>query len=278
MENKIQLDIPPVQSVPQTPVPPSPKWFIILLFASIELIIVAGSLFIGIQIGKKQKVDSQTTSTPQPLASTTTADNPKVSNIQSKENTNCSTNFSSKYLNLNFKYDNCYWDINEILGNSGSGGTPYTLTASNSKTENILLITGENSGMGGGYPECEKVNDITLLNGNIVRFKKENNTLLYLNEKNEFAIKGYAGKFGDAKFKEYFTLLNPEAYPDANMCWRSGGINLVSLINPPEVRNELIDGGNSYELTITINKSVPNDAFIQETDTFAVAIFSNLIK
>lgn len=58
MENKIQPNIPPVQLAPQSlasvPTPPSTNWSKILIFIVLVLIVVSGSIFIGIQIGKNQ--------------------------------------------------------------------------------------------------------------------------------------------------------------------------------------------------------------------------------
>ncbi|MDO8657876.1 MAG: discoidin domain-containing protein [Candidatus Levybacteria bacterium] len=69
MENEIQQNVPQGQTLPQTPplVPPFTNWLKILLFTVLGLIIVAGSVFVGIQIGKNQEfwninvADKQTT-------------------------------------------------------------------------------------------------------------------------------------------------------------------------------------------------------------------------
>jgi hypothetical protein len=58
MENEIQQNNPPVQPLPQTstsaPTPPPTNWSNVLLFTILGLIVVAGSVFAGIQIGKTQ--------------------------------------------------------------------------------------------------------------------------------------------------------------------------------------------------------------------------------
>lgn len=58
MENEIPQNIPQGQILPQTsvslPTPPSANWSKILLLIVLGLVIVAGSIFIGIQVGKNQ--------------------------------------------------------------------------------------------------------------------------------------------------------------------------------------------------------------------------------
>jgi len=56
MENEVQTNIPPIQPLPHTSTsdltPPSTNWSKVLIFTVLGLIIIAGSIFIGIQIGK----------------------------------------------------------------------------------------------------------------------------------------------------------------------------------------------------------------------------------
>lgn len=61
MENEIQPSVPPVQPMPQAPtsVPSHTNWLKILLFVLLGIIIIAGSIFVGIQIGKNQTIDQQ---------------------------------------------------------------------------------------------------------------------------------------------------------------------------------------------------------------------------
>lgn len=61
MENETQQNYPPVQSPPQTPplVPSSTIWSKKMLFIMLGLIVVAGSVFAGIQIGKSQTPGQQ---------------------------------------------------------------------------------------------------------------------------------------------------------------------------------------------------------------------------
>lgn len=75
MENEIQPNIPSVQPFPQAPpvVPPSTNWSKILLFTALGLVVVSGSIFVGIQIGKIQ-VSNQKLS----VSSTSKMANPTV--------------------------------------------------------------------------------------------------------------------------------------------------------------------------------------------------------
>lgn len=76
MENEIQQNNSPVQPLPQTstsiPTSPSANWSKILIATVLGLVVVAGSVFVGIQIGKNQTPSQQST-TVQPTATPTTA-------------------------------------------------------------------------------------------------------------------------------------------------------------------------------------------------------------
>lgn len=54
MENEVQSNIPPAQPLSEVPVLPKKNWLKILLFILIGLVVIAGSVFVGIQIGKRQ--------------------------------------------------------------------------------------------------------------------------------------------------------------------------------------------------------------------------------
>lgn len=54
MENQTQPSIPPFQPTPETPVTPSINWSKIIIFILIGLVVIAGSVFAGMQIGKNQ--------------------------------------------------------------------------------------------------------------------------------------------------------------------------------------------------------------------------------
>ncbi|MCL5783999.1 MAG: hypothetical protein M1142_01425 [Patescibacteria group bacterium] len=112
MENEIQPNIPPVQPTLQTPAPvpsqSSINWSKNLLFIILGLIVVAGSVFAGIQIGKSQ-TPSQQPIVIQPTASPTqVVTNPiTIPTSTTSPTINPTTNWqsytSSKY-SFSFKY------------------------------------------------------------------------------------------------------------------------------------------------------------------------------
>lgn len=96
MENEVQPSIPPVQPIPQTPpiVPSSTNWSKTLLFTVLGLIIVVGSIFIGIQIGKNQTPSQQPIVT-QPTTSPTQIFVDSTSNWKT---------YTGKEMPIQFKY------------------------------------------------------------------------------------------------------------------------------------------------------------------------------
>lgn len=72
MENPIQPNVPPAQSLPKALVSSSTNWSKILLFILLGLVVISGSVFIGVQIGKKQISNPQPiTVQPTPIPTTT---------------------------------------------------------------------------------------------------------------------------------------------------------------------------------------------------------------
>lgn len=117
MENEIQLNIPPVQSLPQArvsiPTPPSLNWSKILLFTVLGLVIVAVSVFIGIQIGKTQTPNQQP-NTVLPSASPTQVEVSPTIQPTTSPTTNPIINWKT-YTNKILKYTIDYpsdWSIN----------------------------------------------------------------------------------------------------------------------------------------------------------------------
>lgn len=108
MENEVQQNITPVQPLIQTPIPTQPptNWSKNLLFTVLGLIIVAGSVFVGIQIGKsqtpsQQPVVAQPTASPTQIAVNQTIQ--PTANLTTNPITDWKTYTNSKY-NFSFKY------------------------------------------------------------------------------------------------------------------------------------------------------------------------------
>lgn len=63
MNNEVQSNVPPAQPIPQTPAPIlfslTTNWSKSLLFIVLGLVIVVGSVFVGIQIGKSKTTNQQ---------------------------------------------------------------------------------------------------------------------------------------------------------------------------------------------------------------------------
>lgn len=130
MENGIQQNTSPIQSLPQTPPLITPKqstnWSKILLFTVLGFVIVAGSVFVGIQIGKnqtssKQPIVSQPTITPSKVMvnQTNLPTTPVIvipttdSTVNWKTYESTRFKFSFKYpqtLMLDNRYENKYTD------------------------------------------------------------------------------------------------------------------------------------------------------------------------
>lgn len=70
MDNQTLPNIPPIQPLPQTPITSSANFSKILFFIIFGLIVIAGSVFAGIQIGKNQ-ITKQQLITEQPTISPT---------------------------------------------------------------------------------------------------------------------------------------------------------------------------------------------------------------
>lgn len=96
MENEIQPNIPPVQPLPQTPVPPTINWKRIVLFILLGLVVIAVSVFIGIQIGRNQ-VSSQQPVAIQPTATPTAPTSTNDSTVDWKTYTNTRYSYSFQY-------------------------------------------------------------------------------------------------------------------------------------------------------------------------------------
>jgi len=126
MENEIQPNIPPVQPLPQIPTPivSSVSLSRILLFIVLELIVISGSVFAGIQIGKKQVINTNPI-TIQPTISPTYS--PVDTNIDTKNQVGLRGMFTI------------------IWGDSQDGGSSVSYSVSNgTQMYNILPVSDEN--------------------------------------------------------------------------------------------------------------------------------------
>jgi len=99
MENEVQQAIPQVKPQPQNqtlpPTPPSTNWSKILLFTFLGFVVIAGSVLVGIQMGKSQTSRLQSI-VAEPTAIPTQTVSPTL--LCSKEENCCMTNDDCKYI------------------------------------------------------------------------------------------------------------------------------------------------------------------------------------
>lgn len=98
MENETQQNIP--QTPPLTPLPTN--WSKVLLFTILEFVVVAGSVFIGIQIGKNQTSNQQPIAVQPTASPTQTVANPTA--IPAIDPTANWQSYSSSKHGFSFKY------------------------------------------------------------------------------------------------------------------------------------------------------------------------------
>ncbi len=225
--------------------------------------------------GIVKEIKSTNNSTPNPKVISQRIINPEK---------NCSKTFSSQHLNLKFNYDSCSWNIDEKLIEPESGVFS-TITATHSSNHKVEIKAGT-IGMGGGYPDCSLVEDVYLLDNNIARIHLIGTEkwkgdwpkyYFYLTKNNDYAVKGFESKFGNENFEKYFTFLNKEIYQNSNMCWRSGGINIVASLKPKEDQTENYQINKDISIQIE-EESVKDQDFLSDSDSLAVSIFSSISK
>lgn len=143
MDNQTQPNISSFQT--QTPTLPSTNWAKVLLFVVFGLTVIAGSVFVGIQIGKNQTIKQQQPITEQPTNNLTqiVTESPASPTMPSPTNTTQSVKFTGIITEINngcwadgicsIKVDN-KWIVAEIGG----------LRSPNSKPEIRGSLTGIN--------------------------------------------------------------------------------------------------------------------------------------
>lgn len=292
MENQMNVGNQNAQQIGQNPVnqptikPEKPKTNYLMIGVIVLACFVTfgfGGFYLGGQSSKLQLTtnEKQNQISPSPSLSVS---NPEVNeNKITQPVANCTSTYSSKYLKLNFKYDSCAWKLNEGLI-TPEGGIYSIITATHNSSHRVV-VKAKTMGVGGHNPDCYQVGDVSLLGNDIVRIHLISSPLggdspkyyHYLNSKNDYAIKGYPGEFGDEKFKEYFTFLNPKAFPNTNMCWRGGGINPVAVLQPKEGYTESYQ--INKDITISIEEeNVMDKEFLMSADALAVSIYSGLTQ
>lgn len=172
---------------------------------------------------------------------------------------NCNATFASNGLNLNFDYDNCVWTITEELFEPEQGVFS-TITALHMESGNTITIKANSVGMGGGYPSCINSGNIQRLNSAALRIKiSDNNDYIYLTSNNNYGIKGEEGDNGDVKYQEYINVIPSVETNGSNICYRTGGINMVEVKAPKENTNKYRDltveiiGANSAIVTFLVD-------------------------
>lgn len=280
-QNNQQIDQNPVNQPVSSPEKPKTNWPLVGgIVLACFVVFGFGGYYLGKQssVSQKETGESQSQASPSPISN---ANNPTVSeNKIIQPGVNCNTTFSSKYLKMSFNYDSCAWKLSENLI-TPEAEVYSTITAEHISNHQVV-ISANTMGMGGGYPRCSEVNDITFLDNDIVRvhivknpFGETPKYYHYLNAMNDYAIKGYSGKYGDEKFNEYFTFLNPEVFPNTNMCWRGGGINPVAVLQPKAGETESYQ--INKDITISIEEeNISDKEFLKAADSLAVEIYSSL--
>lgn len=122
MDNQTQPNIPPFQSQTQTPTLPLTNWFKILLFSIFGLIIIAGSIFAGIQIGKNQTPSQQPITEQSNISPTQTVVYPTIIPTKSIPTTNLASNWET-YIDEGYGFTFNYpknWKVEKSGGLAGS--------------------------------------------------------------------------------------------------------------------------------------------------------------
>lgn len=173
MKNEVQRNTPPVQPIPQasTSVPDqsSTNWAIILLFTLLGLVVIAGSVFAGIQIGKGQTSNQQRIVTQPTIPPTQTVVNP-TDQTTAVPTSNLET-LTSNQFGFSLKYPNDWTYYKN--GNNDVLKLPYVrnLSAQNetlAKTDGCAI----HFGFGGGSGPSNDIQSQTVSVGSLNYTKK----------------------------------------------------------------------------------------------------------
>lgn len=227
MENNTQPITPPVQPSPhtQTPIPtaPSTNWSKILVFIVLGLIIIAGSIFVGIQIGKNQTPNQQPIAVQPTASPTQTVVNPTVQPITSSPtdptaNWKTYTNSAYKFL---IKYPSNWISKNYIPADNRipylyNPDNEYTISFNYNKDEpNIISkVTGK-----------PMVTDLSNYKTTTI-----NGIKVYINNNLQGIDGNYMGYCFQISDGEYISILAPLTNGPSNVVWNDAAVSLAKQI------------------------------------------------
>lgn len=225
MENEIQPDVSPVQPLPQTPsvIPPSTNWSKILLFTILGLIIVAGSLFAGVQIGKnqtpnQQPIAVQPTASPTQIVANPTALPTANPTINPTTNWKTYTNSTYKFL---IKYPSNWISKSYTLADSRipylhNPNNKYDIQFGYNKDEPSVIseMTGK-----------PMVTDLSNYNPTTI-----NGIKVYVNNNLQGNDGNYMKYYFQISDGEYISILAPLTNDPSDVVWNDAAVSLAKQI------------------------------------------------
>ena len=160
MEDQIQPNITPAQPLPEVSVLPPKNWLKILLFILLGLVVIAVSVFVGIQIGRNQIITGQQT-TP----STQTVVNPTA--LPTTNPTADWKTYTNPIHKIKFNYPPT-WQVDN-KGDQDSLNTQVTLTKDQAKIKMYFNMDGI-----GGQGQTYQGQPFNLDGNSLFRFVKTN--------------------------------------------------------------------------------------------------------
>ena len=179
MDNQTQPNFPPIQPIPQIQIMPSTNLFKILLFIVSGLVVVAGSIFIGIQIGKnritnQQPITEQPTIFPTKVVVSPTAIPTTTLPTEPNPTTNPTADWKT-YINpihnISFKYP-LSWNLTEKEGQK-EGEKIYNTKVELSKGDALITMYLNLNGIG-GVAQTYEGKSFVLDGHNLYQFNKVN--------------------------------------------------------------------------------------------------------